>query len=724
MKNQILSLLLIVILLEVCQAQTPQTIPYQAVARNVAGNLLANQNISLRFTVHDLTATGGVLYQETQSATTNKLGLFNVNVGAGSVVSGSFSGANWSNGHAKFMQVEIDPAGGTSYTDMGAAQMMSVPYALYAGSAGSVPSGNLTESTSDVLSITGGSSSVLTASGTTIQVKKATSSQDGYLASADWTTFNNKQAALTFNSPLSVSGNAVSLGYDNSTIKISGGNLYAVNTGTVTGVTASNGLTSSGGNAPNITLGGTLSSPTTITQAGNNLIHNLTGAGDFEVEENGGPALYVLGAHGAGSDGNVGIGTAVVPKGGIGNAKFGIDGANGSATGPHIQYTTSADNYPVFQQLNWAHDNVALSADAYYDGSAWRASSTSAAFQLYKINGALNFNYAAATTAGSAITLSTAMSIGSSGRVKVNDLAGTGYRPVLADASGNLYTVGGSGNKVTFSNTTTSGTSWTIPAGVSMVFVKLWGAGGGSGGAGGGIGGGGGYISGWLSIPGGTTTLTVFVGGGGGNAGTVTNNGGTAGLNGGGGSVYNGGGGGGRSTIQIGGTDYVTAGGGGGAAKNCYCRGGGAGGGGVGLNGCGQTATGAGIGGSQTAAGTSNSGGNGSGHTGGTNTNTNNSYCGGGGGGWFGGGAGGYSSGTGNDGGGGGGSSGGNSTYFTYLAGQQGDMSIIDGNIDGYTKPGGVGDIDYVAGVGIGGFTTNGNSFTNNAGNGYVVIYY
>ena len=51
-------------------------------------------------------------------------------------------------------------------------------------------------------------------------------------------------------------------------------------------------------------------------------------------------------------------------------------------------------------------------------------------------------------------------------------------------------------------------------------------------------------------------------------------------------------------------------------------------------------------------------------------------------------------------------------------------MSIIDGNIDGYTKPGGVGDIDYAAGVGIGGFTTNGNSFTNNAGNGYVVIYY
>ena len=210
MKRALLPVIALFFIWTTIFSQTPQTIPYQAVARNSSGNLLVNQNVSLRFTVHDLTATGGVLYQETQSATTNKLGLFNVNVGAGSVVSGSFSGANWSNGHAKFMQVEIDPAGGSSYTDMGAAQMMSVPYALYAGSAGSVPSGNLTESTSNVLSITGGSSSVLSASGTTIQVKKATSSQDGYLASADWTTFNNKQSALTFNAPLSNASNTIS----------------------------------------------------------------------------------------------------------------------------------------------------------------------------------------------------------------------------------------------------------------------------------------------------------------------------------------------------------------------------------------------------------------------------------------------------------------------------------------------------------------------------------
>lgn len=56
--------------------------------------------------------------------------------------------------------------------------------------------GNLTESTSSVLTITGGSGSVI-GSGTSIQVKQASSTQSGFLSSTDWTTFNNKQAALT-----------------------------------------------------------------------------------------------------------------------------------------------------------------------------------------------------------------------------------------------------------------------------------------------------------------------------------------------------------------------------------------------------------------------------------------------------------------------------------------------------------------------------------------------
>lgn len=57
--------------------------------------------------------------------------------------------------------------------------------------------GNLSESTSSVLTITGGNNAVI-GSGTSIEVKQSSSSQDGYLSSADWSTFNGKQNALSF----------------------------------------------------------------------------------------------------------------------------------------------------------------------------------------------------------------------------------------------------------------------------------------------------------------------------------------------------------------------------------------------------------------------------------------------------------------------------------------------------------------------------------------------
>ncbi len=54
--------------------------------------------------------------------------------------------------------------------------------------------GNLAETTSGVLTITGGTGAIV-GSGLTIQVKQSSSSQAGYLSSADWSTFNGKLAA-------------------------------------------------------------------------------------------------------------------------------------------------------------------------------------------------------------------------------------------------------------------------------------------------------------------------------------------------------------------------------------------------------------------------------------------------------------------------------------------------------------------------------------------------
>ena len=114
-------------------AQAPQGIPYQAIARNASGVAIANTAVKVRFSIRDSIATGAIKYQETHNPTTSGLGLFSVNVGMGTVVSGTFSGINWGK-NGKFLQVEMDPAGGNSYTDLGTTQMMSVPYALQAGS--------------------------------------------------------------------------------------------------------------------------------------------------------------------------------------------------------------------------------------------------------------------------------------------------------------------------------------------------------------------------------------------------------------------------------------------------------------------------------------------------------------------------------------------------------------------------------------------------------------
>ena len=116
-------------------AQVPQGIPYQAVARNGQGQPLASTNVKVRFSVLDSTATGTAVYVESHSTTTSALGLFTANVGMGTATTGTFSSINWGQ-NFKFLKVELDTtATGNSYIDLGTQQMMSVPYALYAGRA-------------------------------------------------------------------------------------------------------------------------------------------------------------------------------------------------------------------------------------------------------------------------------------------------------------------------------------------------------------------------------------------------------------------------------------------------------------------------------------------------------------------------------------------------------------------------------------------------------------
>lgn len=105
------------------------------------------------------------------------------------------------------------------------------------------------------------------------------------------------------------------------------------------------------------------------------------------------------------NNGNVGIGTTTIPRNGIGAAKFAVHGTNGSMSGPHMQFTTSADNYPLVQVLPWLHDNNFMMFDSYWDGSNWKSSTSGGGnFMIAKSSGFLQFNYANVNTQGGTIS--------------------------------------------------------------------------------------------------------------------------------------------------------------------------------------------------------------------------------------------------------------------------------------------------------------------------------
>jgi hypothetical protein len=114
-------------------AQVPQKMSYQAVIRNSSDQLVADHAVRMKISILQGSATGTAVYVETQSKSTNANGLVTVEIGGGTIVSGTFTGIDWPAG-PYFIKTETDPTGGTSYTITGTSQLLSVPYALYSKS--------------------------------------------------------------------------------------------------------------------------------------------------------------------------------------------------------------------------------------------------------------------------------------------------------------------------------------------------------------------------------------------------------------------------------------------------------------------------------------------------------------------------------------------------------------------------------------------------------------
>jgi len=134
------SLLIIALILSAAHlfAQSPQLMNYQAVVRGASGNPVANATlVSLRFTIHDQSPTGTLVFTETQATTANQFGLVSVQIGS---IAGNLQTVNWGSG-AKYLEVETDVNNTGVFTDMGTSQLISVPYALYAANSAAGPQG-------------------------------------------------------------------------------------------------------------------------------------------------------------------------------------------------------------------------------------------------------------------------------------------------------------------------------------------------------------------------------------------------------------------------------------------------------------------------------------------------------------------------------------------------------------------------------------------------------
>ena len=121
-------------------AQAPEKMSYLAVIRNTSNNLVTT-TVGMKISILQTTASGTAVYVETQTTTPNTNGLVSIEIGGGSVVSGTMAGINWANG-PYFIKTETDIDNNASYDVTATSQLLSTPYALFAKSAGSsTPSG-------------------------------------------------------------------------------------------------------------------------------------------------------------------------------------------------------------------------------------------------------------------------------------------------------------------------------------------------------------------------------------------------------------------------------------------------------------------------------------------------------------------------------------------------------------------------------------------------------
>jgi hypothetical protein len=132
--KRIFTILSAVLLTASLWAQAPQSFSYQAIIRGEKNTLIVNKPVGMKISLLQGSENGSTVYVETHMPTSNDNGLVSIAIGNGNKVSGDFTTIDWSKG-PYFVKTETDPNGVTNYSLSSVSQLLSVPYALYAGNA-------------------------------------------------------------------------------------------------------------------------------------------------------------------------------------------------------------------------------------------------------------------------------------------------------------------------------------------------------------------------------------------------------------------------------------------------------------------------------------------------------------------------------------------------------------------------------------------------------------
>jgi uncharacterized protein (TIGR02145 family) len=113
--------------------------------------------------VLDSSSTGAAVYVETHTAATNGSGHFAIQIGGGTALLGTFDSVGWANGRNKYLKTELSQNG--TWVNLGTSQLVSVPYALHAGSAEKAKSANEATSASFFKDSLGNAYQIITVNG-------------------------------------------------------------------------------------------------------------------------------------------------------------------------------------------------------------------------------------------------------------------------------------------------------------------------------------------------------------------------------------------------------------------------------------------------------------------------------------------------------------------------------------------------------------------------------